>query len=102
MHAVPRAFASSYCDAAVAEMDGEARYQTMHTHRCTGVHGSLLGVVTHSCKCSASFYFLEDMLDLVVSKLLARETHIDVTPLDSAARDYIFGSPKTPPIDHPI
>lgn len=99
--AVPRSFASSYCDKTADDMDGEMRYRVGHTHRCTGEHGELLGVVTHSCKCGAVFYFLEDMLDLVVGKLLERES-VEITPLGAHEREYITGGAVPPPIDHPI
>lgn len=104
--AVPRAYAGSYCDATVAEMDGETRYRTTHAHRCTGEHGTLLGIVTHSCKCGAVFYFLEDMLELVTRKLLEREAAHEVTGIDATERQFIdrdgrlFTEPR--PIDHPI
>ena len=87
-HAVPRAYAA-YCDATVAEMDGETRYRTMHPHRCTGEHGHTLGVVTHTCKCGAEFYFLEDMLELVVSKLREREEAHEVTGIGATERQFI-------------
>lgn len=87
--AVSRAYAGSYCDATVAEMDGETRYQTMHAHRCTGEHGTLLGVKTHSCACRASFYFLEDMLNLVVQHIQDREATREVTGIDTTERQFI-------------
>jgi hypothetical protein len=86
--AVPWAYASSYCDATVAELTGEERYMTTHAHRCTGEHGEKLGVVIHSCRCTAEFYFVEDMLDLIIRKMEEQEGKIDVTSIDMADREY--------------
>lgn len=95
--AVPRAFAASVCAATVAEMDGETRYRTVHSHRCNNEHGQLLGVVTHSCDCGAVFYFLEEMLDSVVTKLLERERYVEITSIDRGVREYINGPTESEP-----
>lgn len=89
--AVARAYANAHCEATLTEMDGETRYRTMHAHRCNGEHGSLLGVKIHYCACGAEFYFLEDMLSLVVEHLQERENAHEVTGIATTEREFIGG-----------
>lgn len=87
--AVPRVYAPSYCAAYAAEWEEDVLQINNHIHRCNGTHGTgVLGIKVHSCGCSAIFYFMEDMIELIASKLEEQGRKIDVTGLGRADREY--------------
>jgi len=96
--AVPRAYASSYCDKYMMELDGEVRYRLMHAHRCTGEHGTKNDVIIHSCVCGAEFYFVEDMLESIIRKM---EGRTDVIGSDSTNPEYIERITHTESVTEP-
>ena len=87
--AVPIVYGPSYCAAFAAELGEDTRHVMSHIHRCNGEHSEQGGLRIHSCGCSATFYFVEDAIELLLSKLREREAAHEITGIDSGVRQFI-------------
>ena len=94
--AVPRVYAPSYCEAFAADLSEDDRYALSHIHRCSGEHVEERGLKIHSCGCKATFYFMEDAIELILRKLQEREGIHEVTAVSADVREYIRGAVTEP------
>lgn len=94
---VPRTYAASYCDAFAAELSEDEKYRIQHIHRCTGLHRDYHGLKTHTCTCQATFYFVEEALELIIQRLNRVEAQHEVTPLGADVRSCIDGVTESNP-----